>query len=465
MYHLRIYPIIFLSFLHCLATKAQSVDKNTVAKLNTYLEACTTTGNFSGAVLIAKGDQIVVANGYGMANYELNVANTTQTKFRIGSLTKAFTAVLVLQQVEKGKLHLAGKVTDYLPTYPHSPGDSITIHQLLSNSSGLPHYEAIPDFFEKYGRSAMTSQEYIKLFSVLPLRFKPGTKYSYSSFGYYLLGAILEQVTGKTYANLVLDNICKPLGMSNTEVESQTALVVNRASGYDYQFDYKQDYFGRGLANAALTDVNTAGAAGQLLSTVTDLQTWNLALSTNKLLTEPYRQLLFTPNLSRYGYGWNIAQTSGKDSLTKQTMAHHGGSAIGFVSYLSKNLDNGLFIVVLSNRSNAPVPIMSEDLTNIVNDRPYSMPKAPLIPQPTGNLTFRLAGYPDAKKVYVSGEFNNWHPRQTFLSKQGNEWLAAVNLGKGTYKYLFVVDGRWITDPANPTKDEGGFTSSVLTVK
>ena len=255
MYHLRTYSILFLAFLYCLATNAQSVDKNTIAKLNSYLEASTTTGNFSGAVLIAKGSQIVVANGYGMANYELNVANTTQTKFRIGSLTKAFTAVLVLQQVEKGKLRLENKVTDYLPAYPHSPGDSLTIHQLLAHSSGLPHYEAIPDFFEKYGRSAMTTQEYIKLFSVLPLRFKPGTKYSYSSFGYYLLGAILEQVTGKTYANLVQDNICIPLGMSNTEVESQTALVVNRASGYDYQFDYKQDYFGRGLANAALTDV------------------------------------------------------------------------------------------------------------------------------------------------------------------------------------------------------------------
>ncbi|MEO5564710.1 MAG: serine hydrolase, partial [Chitinophagaceae bacterium] len=415
-------------------------------------------------VLVAKNGKILLGNGYGMANYDFNIPNTTATKFRIGSLTKAFTAVMVLQLVESGKIKLDEKIKDYLPDYPNANRDSITIHQLLSHKSGMPHYEAIPDFFEKYGSVYLSEEDYINLFSNLPLLFIPGTKYKYSSFGYFLLGAILEKVSGKSYKDLLREKITIPLAMKNTTVENNSSIEINKASGYDYLFDYKHTYKYTGLANSPYEDVSKAGGAGQILSTVEDLYKWNIALSSNKLLSEKYSTLLFKPNLSNYAYGWNIKQKSLKGFADKVTIAEHGGSSTGFLSYISKNLTNGDFIVVLSNRSNAAVQNMTEDIQAILYGDSYKMPIRALLPDSTGNITFKLKGFLTAKTVFVSGEFNNWIPWQTFLTRQGDEWLCKVHLNKGTYKYMFVVDGKWIPDPDNPLQDKGSFTSSLITV-
>ena len=307
--------------------------------------------------------------------------------------------------------------------------------------------------------------EYVNLFSKLPLLFKPGTKYKYSSFGYFLLGVILEQVSGNSYSDLLKEQITYPLQMKNTVVENQSSIEKNKAFGYDYLFDYKHTYKYKGLANAPFEDVSKAGGAGQILSTTEDLYKWSIALSTTKLLSKEYLKLLFTPNLSNYSYGWNIKRKTLKDLSDTVTVAEHGGSSTGFLSYLSKNLNNGIFIVVLSNRSNAAVQNMSNDIQAIVYGDSYVMPKKALLPDSTGNITFKLKGFSTAKTVFVSGEFNNWIPWQTFLSKKDDEWFCKVNLDKGTYKYMFVVDGDWIPDPDNPIQDKSSFTSSIIRVQ
>lgn len=458
--------VLFIIFVFTyLVTFAQPPDKGIQANLEEYLTVALKTENFSGSVLVAKNGKVLLSKGYGMANYAYNIANTPATKLRIASLTKAFTAVLALQLAEKGKLRLDGKVREYLPDYPSTSGDSITIHHLLSHTSGLPHYGNIPDYFEKYARVALTQEEYIQVFSNIPLLFPPGTKYSYSSPGYFLLGVILEKVSGKSYDALLKENITAPLGMRNTLVEHTDSIIENKAAGYDYLFDFKRDFKYKGLANATYEEMSKAGGAGQLLSTVDDLFKWNQALSSEKLLSKKYLDLLFKPNLANYAYGWNISNQSVKGSSTKMKVAEHGGSGLGFLSHLYKNLDNGDFIVILSNRSNAAVKNMIDDIKAILYNESYSMPKLAVLPDESGNVTFRLKGYPTANKVFVSGEFNNWIPWQTFLTKNGDEWLCQVNLDKGTYKYMFVVDGKWIPDPDNPLQDKTSFTSSVLKVK
>lgn len=454
---------ILLTKLH--AASCQSYQKDTEAKLDNYLREALKTENFSGSVLVAKGKKVLLSKGYGMANYEYNIPNTTTTKFRVASLTKAFTAVLVLQLAEEGKLKLDGKVREYLPGYPNINGDSITIHQLLSHTSGLPHYFNIPDYFERYARVPLTETEYVGVFSKIPLLFSPGTKYSYSSPGYFLLGVILEKISGKSYDALLTEKITGPLGMKNTVVEHHDSIIKNKAAGYDYLFDYKRDYKYAGLANAYYEDVSKAGGAGQILSTVEDLYTWHKALSSQELLSKKYLELLFTPNLRQHGYGWNIKDQNVKGAAAKMRVAEHGGSGLGFLSYISKNLDNGDFIVLLSNRSNAAVENMINDIKAILYGNTYSMPRKALLPDSTGNITFRLKGHPAANKVFVSGEFNNWVPWQTFLSKKGDEWVCKVHLDRGSYKYMFVVDGDWIPDPDNPLQDKSSFTSSILNVK
>ncbi len=455
--------LIVLSLVSFIS-KAQVIYSASQQKIEDYLQTCLRTDNFSGSVLVAKDQKILLKKGYGMANYDFDIPNTPATKFRIGSLTKAFTAVMILQLCEAKKINLSDKITDYLPSYPNKNGDSITIHQLLSHTSGLPHYGAIPNFFEKYGGVHFSEQEYINLFSRLSLLSKPGTKYNYSSFGYFLLGVILEKVSGKSYANLLQEKIADPLGMKNTVVETQSAIEKNKACGYDFLFDYNHIYKYKGLANAPFEDVSKAGGAGQILSTVDDLHKWNTALSSSKLLSEKYLRLLFTPNLSNYSYGWNMKRKTLKGRSDTMYIAEHGGSSTGFLSYISKNLTNSIFIVVLSNRSNAAVPNMSNDIQAILAGDSYAMPKKALLPDSTGNITFKLKGFSTAKTVFVSGEFNNWIPWQTFLSRQGDEWFCKVHLDKGTYKYMFVVDGDWIPDPDNPIQDKSSFTSSIITV-
>ena len=148
---------------------------------------------FSGVVLIAKGDSILFDKGFGMANYELNVSTTHHTVFNIASLTKPFTAVLALQLVQKGKLKLDGKVIDYIPDYPKKNGSSITIKNLLNHTSGLQHYEVFPEFYFKQGRENFLPKEFMKMFWDKNLLFKPGTKFKYSSLGYYILAYIIER--------------------------------------------------------------------------------------------------------------------------------------------------------------------------------------------------------------------------------------------------------------------------------
>lgn len=434
-------------------------------KLEEYLILSNKTENFSGSVLVAKGGKVLLSKGYGMSNYEYDIPNTSTTKLRIASLTKAFTAVLILQQVEEGKLSLDGRIRQYLPDYPSTSGDSITIHQLLSHTSGLPHYYNIQDYFEKYARVHLTGKEYINIFSKIPLLFSPGTNYAYSSPGYFLLGIILEKVTGKSYDALLKERITDPLQMRSTLIEHNDSIIKNKAAGYDYLFDLKKEYKFTGLANATYEEMSKSGGAGQMLSSVEDLYKWNVALSSNKLLSNKYLDLLFSPNRANYAYGWNIIKQSGKEPSIKMTVADHGGSGVGFLSYISKNLDNGEFIVILSNRSNAPVKNMIDDIKAILNNKPYSLPKKAVLPDEKGNVVFRLKGYSTANKVFVSGEFNNWVPWQTFLTKAGDDWICKVHLNKGTYKYMFVVDGNWIPDPNNPLQDKSSFTSSILKVQ
>ncbi|MCK7490937.1 MAG: beta-lactamase family protein [Comamonadaceae bacterium] len=243
------------------------------ARMDAYLTASHGLDRFSGSVLVARGGQIVLRKGYGMANYELSVPNGPETKFRLGSITKQFTAMAILQLESQGKLAVSDTVETVFPGFPN--GGRITIRHLLTHTSGLPNMTEFPDYAKTMALPS-TALETVGRFKDLPLDFEPGERLSYSNSGYVLLGAIIEKVAGRSYEEFVRENIFRPLGMDDTGYDHPDAILKNRASGYEFADDR--------LANARYIDMTIPHAAGGLTSTVDDLYKWDRALYTDKLL-------------------------------------------------------------------------------------------------------------------------------------------------------------------------------------
>ena len=296
--------------------------------------------NFSGTVLVAQNGELLFSKGYGHASIEHGIPNGQTTKFRIASITKQFTSMLVMQMVSEGHMRLEDPIRRYIQDYPAPQGDIVTIHHLLSHTSGFPHYAGIPDFFPLYGRKAFSHREFVELFWELDLVYEPGSDYSYSSFGYYLLGYILEEVSGKSFDHLLKERILDPLGMTDTGIVDHREVLLNKASGYDFLLS--------GFAMAEFRDLSTALATGDMYTTPLDMVKWDQALREHRLLEKPYQDKIFSPNISGYGYGWNVGYrplTEG-DSIW---FAQHTGGTNGFTSIGTRLPGDGYYILVFCN--------------------------------------------------------------------------------------------------------------------
>ncbi|HLJ56503.1 MAG TPA: serine hydrolase domain-containing protein [Chthonomonadaceae bacterium] len=291
------------------------------------------------AVGIVRDGKLVTARGYGLANVENHVPVTPDTVFEIGSMTKQFTAALVLMQVEEGKIGLDDKIDKYLPDTP-AAWREITVRNLLTHTSGIKGYTEVAPSFLALAREPHTQQEIVKMVSGLPLAFAPGQKWAYSNTGYYLLGMILEKVAGKPYMELLGERILKPLAMTNTRDGAPEAIIRNRASGY--LWDGK-------LQNAPWLQPTAAFAAGCLVSTVGDLAKWDAALATDRLLKPSSRDMMWTPVKLKgggefgYGFGWAIGSAGG------HKLIEHGGGTAGFSTDIARYPGEKITVIVLTN--------------------------------------------------------------------------------------------------------------------
>ena len=267
---------IVLSFCQQVAV-AQNGARDHAAKIQEYLATAHKYRLFNGTALVVENGKIIYKSGFGMANMEWAIPNAPDTKFRLGSITKQFTAVLTLQLVEKGKIKLDGKISDYLPEYRKDIGDKVTIHHLLTHTSGIPSYTSQPGFFENVSRNPFKVADFVTKYTSGNLEFEPGSKFRYNNSGYFLLGAIIEKMTGKTYEQALKENILDPVGMKNTGYDWHSPLISKRASGYAKTAD--------SYTNAAYLDMSIPYAAGSMYSTVEDLYLWDQALYTDKVLT------------------------------------------------------------------------------------------------------------------------------------------------------------------------------------
>src|SRR5260370_27324953 len=210
-----------------------SYGQTKVDKLDKLLHAYAEYGKFNGSVLVAEKVQVIYKKGFGLADMEWNIPNQPDTKYRLGSITKQFTSMLIMQLVEQGKLKLDVPISTYLPDYPKKSGDVITLHHLLTHSSGIPNMTSFPGFDKNISRDFYSPMQLVNLFADSTLQFEPGKKFVYSNSGYILLGYIIERVTGKTYEQVLQENIFTPLKMNNTGYDHHQTLLKNRAIGYE----------------------------------------------------------------------------------------------------------------------------------------------------------------------------------------------------------------------------------------
>jgi CubicO group peptidase (beta-lactamase class C family) len=348
--------------------------QNKAAEIDKLMSLYSEYDQFIGTVLVAEHGKIIYKKGFGMANKEWDILNQPNTKLRLGSITKQFTAMLILQLVEEGKLKLEVPITTYLPDYPKVNGNKITIHNLLTHSSGIPNYTDSPDFMKDKSRDHFEPEAFIKTFADLPLEFNPGQKFDYSNSGYFVLGYIIEKVTGKSYEKCLEERIFKPLNMLNSGFDHADTILKNRATGYEKN--------GSTYVNSNFIDMSLPYSAGSLYSTVEDLYLWDQALYTEKLLSSKSRELLFFPHIttgaSNYGYGWGVFELPLENSTEKLKIVEHTGGINGFRTIISRALNDKNLIVLLSNSGTSELNPISKAIRAILYNKPYKMPKKSL---------------------------------------------------------------------------------------
>lgn len=343
-----------------------SFSQNKKERLSAIMKAYHQYNMFDGAVLVAENGKVIYKEAFGLANREWNIPNRTDTKFMIGSVSKPLTATLALIQVQKGLLALDKTVDEYLPEFRNKPAAKVTISQLLSHTSGIPNYDIIKDFFPRISRQYFSRQDYLKVFIDSALAFNPGSHYAYSSWGYFLLGYIMEHVTGKTYAQLMADDIFKKAGMTHSGSYYHTQIVPNRATGYDYSFG--------GYTSSDFRDQSNTMGTGDIYSTVDDLFKFHLALSNNTLLNKDLTEKMFTPGIeaAKYGYGWFNKQF--KYSPTDSVASNfHLGMTDGFISFIRRIPSTNSLIVILCNSSPTDFFGITNNLGKVLYNLPVSL--------------------------------------------------------------------------------------------
>ena len=307
----------------------ETVEDELPLTLSSNLNMFLNTQNFSGAALVSTPAGFVLNQGYGLVERQGSNEINTDTVFRLGSITKQFTATSIMLLQQDGLLNVDDTVATHLPDYPN--GDRITIRYLLNHLSGIPDYTALPDYFN-FSQDFHSPADLLERFANLPLNFEPGTQYRYTNSGYALLGALIEEISNQSYAEFVSQRIFLPLGMSDSGYGDDRLGIDNRAQGY--------------LPNGSVArtiDISVPYSAGALVSTAMDMFLWDQSFANNTLLTQESQRQMFTPNLENYGFGWVVLGTE------DNPVYEHGGVVDGFTSFIRRLPSQGVVIILLSN--------------------------------------------------------------------------------------------------------------------
>jgi D-alanyl-D-alanine carboxypeptidase len=408
-------------------------------QVDDYIESHMRARHVPGVSLaIIRDGKIVKSRGYGVANLELAAPATTTTVYEIGSNTKQFTAAAIMMLVEEGRIRLDDSVTKYFEDAPAS-WSGITIRHLLSHTSGIQNHVAVPGYLSVFKTSitsetSPTRDELLKMFFKLPLEFQPGETWAYDNTGYYLLGIIIEKVSGKSYWQFLEERIFTPLGMVATRNTDAPPIVPNRAAGYDWVSNHYE--------NRPVLAPFVAFSAGSILSTVEDMAKWDAALSSTKLLKKESLDQIWTAAKTKdgadasfdYGFGWFL------DKFHGHRLVQHSGGTPGFSSLIYRFIDDKLTIVILTNHSDCIIDPWAIDLAGTYVPE---LKKPETFTDPDPNLTSVL-------KQTVADLFEGKHdpklftgPMQVFLNTSTGKafWQWFASHGKlGTFELCDAED-------------------------
>lgn len=357
-------PLLFFCLFTILSVAVIAQDKET--QLAEMMKAYHQYNMFDGAVLVAENGKVVYKGAFGLANREWNIPNRTDTKFMIGSVSKPLTAVLVLIQVQKGLLVLDKALDSYLPEFRNKPAGGVTIRQLLSHTSGMPNYDILPDFFPRISRQYFSREDYVKVYIDAPLAFTPGTRYAYSSWGYFTLGHILERVTHKSFDQLMKEDIFSKIQMNHSGSYYHTQVVPGRATGYDYSFG--------GYTSSDFRDQSNTMGTGDIYSTVDDLFKFHLALTNHTLLNRELTDEMFTPGIKPADYGFGWFNKPFKYSVTDSVASNfHLGMTEGFISFFRRVPSSNSMVLILCNSSPTDFFGITNNLFKVLFNQPVKL--------------------------------------------------------------------------------------------
>lgn len=383
------------------------------------------------AILVTKNGQVVYKKAFGSADLELNVPLAPDMVFNLASITKQFTAVAILQLAEQGKISLQDSLQKFVPDFP-SHGQKITIENLLTHTSGIRDYMQINYSGLYMERWDFSPKQLIDSFKNYSLIFEPGTKYSYSNSGYYLLGYITEKISGKAYENYVREHILVPLGLDHTYFDSEGIIIQNRVNGYQKAKE--------GYKNADYWSPTIAYAAGGLLANTEDLFKWFKGISSYKIIKKETLEKAFTPFTLKdgksisYGYGWSVHSSGGIKSI------EHGGNMSGFTTNEIYYPEQDVFIAILFNSQDAPRDKLSREVSEIALGGPLQegvMLNNTVLDTYVG--TYRLSTDTNRTMVVTRKDkslFANFSGQQTFeviLEKDGKFGLKGIRNMTGAF--------------------------------
>ncbi len=422
-----------------LTARADNATALTVAdKAAGYMDARLKVSKFSGTVLVAKDGQVLFAKGYGFANIEHEVPNTVKTKFRLASVSKQFVATGIMILEGEGKLEVDDPLKRHLPDCPKAWAD-LTIHQLLSHTSGVPENLRVA-LFKGQWPQPIDLDSILSVVKDRPLDFKPGEKFSYSNTGYVLLGLVIEKLSGQGYGEFLRDRIFKPLGMNDTGVDNRKLVLKNRANNYGIS---KGEF-----VQAQYIDLSQVYAAGSLYSTVEDLLKWDSALYTDKILPQESLEKMWTPVEDNYGYGWLSVKRNDRKLIT------HSGGLPGCNTMVEHYPESKVFVTVLCNLEGSPVGRVGRDLAAIALGDPYDVPFE--------RKEIKL----DPKQLdALVGEYE-LKPKQILTVTKRDDGLYAQLTGQGRFRLLPESETKFFARVEEATvtftKDDKGVVTELV---
>ena len=388
-------------------------------KINEYLDEYAKLWPFSGTVVVVNKGEVIFNKSYGMASIEHGAANTSETKYKIASLTKQITCMGIMILKERGLLNTSDNLKKFFPDYPQLD-ERITVHHLMTHTSGLCSEFSVVDPYLMLGKRLYTHKEVFDLFKDMPLESEPGECWSYCYFGYYLLGVIIERITGKPYIEFLKDNIFKPLGMNNTGIDDYIEILTNKASGY---------YVSGEKLVCCEIDTMSAFSAGAIYSTASDMILWDQALYNEKLVSKNTMKEIFTPYKEEYGYGWVVDK-----NLNHKRVRHSGGGS-GFSHQFHRYIDDKITILVLSNYGFSNSLSINENIAKIVFNEKYCIPSKPK------EFDFHLNVYDSYVGIYEEGDFKLEIKRDgdKLYFIQENKWVMTMYpISEGTFRHTLI---------------------------